>query len=144
MRKLRILHRAIGRFSSPATPFFAFTGALQTFDLHSPKRSTGYLPPTWLAEMAQLHKKQTLDVTEEKGKPNEANSVSDDTSVHRKAERPRKSGLPLKCFVVAMLVELIVTTFLGIFIAFRFGISKSLIWGLLAAGTDPPKALIFF
>jgi hypothetical protein len=144
MRKLRILHRYLGLFFSPAILFFAFTGALQTFDLHSPNKSTGYVPPAWLVEMAQLHKKQTLSLAKEKSKLKQADSVPDDPAVHKKADLPRKSALPLKCFVVVMSVGLIVTTLLGIYMAFRFGVSPWLIWGLLAAGTLLPVAMIFF
>lgn len=144
MKKLRILHRYLGLFFSPAILFFAFTGALQTFDLHSPNKSTGYVPPAWLVEMAQLHKKQTLDLAKEKSKSKQADSVSGDPAVHRKADPPRKSALPLKCFVAVMSVGLMVTTLLGIFMAFRFGVSPRLIWGLLAAGTLLPVAMIFF
>lgn len=144
MKKLRILHRYLGLFFSPAILFFAFTGALQTFDLHSPNKSTGYVPPAWLVEMAQLHKKQTLNLSKEKSKPKQADSVPGDAAVQSRTDPPRRSAVPLKCFVVIMSVGLIVTTVLGIFMTFRFGVSPTLIWGLLAAGTVLPVAMIFF
>lgn len=144
MRKLRLLHRYMGLFFSPAILFFAFTGALQTFDLHSPNKSTGYVPPAWLVEMAQLHKKQTLSLAKGKDKPAQAESRLGDPVTRKKAGQPRKSALPLKCFVVVMSVGLIVTTFLGIYMAFRFGGAPRLIWGMLAAGTLLPIAMIVF
>lgn len=144
MKKLRLLHRYMGLFFSPAILFFAFTGALQTFDLHSPNKSTGYVPPAWLVEMAQLHKKQTLNLTKAKGKPTQAEPVSDEAAADKKAGSPRKSALPLKWFVVLMSLGLIATTLLGIYMAFCFGEAPRVIWGMLAAGTLLPIAMIFF
>jgi hypothetical protein len=144
LKKLRLVHRYMGLFFSPAILFFAFTGALQTFDLHSPNKSTGYVPPAWLVEMAQLHKKQTLNLTKAKGKPTQAESVPADPPAEKKAGLPRKSALPLKWFVVLMSVGLSATTLLGIYMAFRFGGDPRLIWGTLAAGILLPVAMIFF
>jgi hypothetical protein len=144
MRKLRLLHRYMGLFFSPAILFFAFTGALQTFNLHSADKSTGYVPPAWLVEMAQLHKKQTLNLTKAKSKPTQAESESGDPAVDKKAGLPQKSALPLKWFVVVMSVGLFATTLLGIYMAFRFGGGPRLTWGMLAAGTLLPVAMIFF
>ena len=144
MRKLRLLHRYTGLFFSPAILFFSFTGALQTFDLHSPNNRTGYVPPAWLVEMAQLHKKQTLSLTKGKTKPTQAESVPQDPAVDKKAGSPHKSALLLKGFVVVMSVGLVLTTFLGIYMAFRFAGAPRMVWGLLAAGTFLPIAMIFF
>ena len=144
MRKLRLLHRYMGLFFSPAILFFSFTGALQTLGLHSPNKSTGYVPPALLVEMAQLHKKQTLNLTKGKTKPIQAESVSGDPGVEEKAGLPQKSALPLKWFVVVMSVGLLLTTFLGIYMAFRFAGAPRVVWGILAAGTFLPMAMIFF
>jgi hypothetical protein len=143
MRKLRLLHRYMGLFFSPAILFFAFTGALQTFDLHSTNKSTGYVPPAWLVEMAQLHKKQTLNLIKPKSKPTQAEPAAGDSGADKMTAPPRRSSLPLKWFVVVMSVGLIVTTILGIYMAFCFGASPKLVWGILAAGTLLPVAMIF-
>ena len=144
MKKLRLVHRYMGVFFSPAILFFSFTGALQTLDLHSPNKSTGYVPPAWLVEVAQLHKKQTLNLNKAKTKPTQTESVSQDSAVDKKNELPRKSALPLKWFVVVMSVGLVLTTFLGIYMAFRFAGAPRVVWGILAAGTFLPMAMIFF
>jgi hypothetical protein len=141
MKRLRLLHRYMGLFFSPAILFFAFTGALQTFDLHSANKSTGYVPPVWLQEMAQVHKKQTLTLKKEKTKDD---SASADTAGDKKSAAPRKSALPMKWFVFLMSVGLIVTTVLGILMAFRFGSSLVLTWSMLIAGTLLPIAMILF
>lgn len=60
----RQVHLYLGVFTAPALLFFAITGGLQTFGLHERERDGSYAPPAWLAEMAQLHKKQTLVLPE--------------------------------------------------------------------------------
>jgi hypothetical protein len=51
--------------------------------------------------------------------------------------------LPFKCFVLLMSVGLMATTLLGIYMAFRYGGSPPLVWGVLTAGTLLPAALLF-
>ena len=72
LRAARWLHLYFGVFITPALLFFAFTGALQTFSLHEaghePSRSN-YKPPAWLASLAQLHKKETLEVPARRPRP---------------------------------------------------------------------------
>lgn len=142
MKNLRLLHRYMGLLFSPAILFFAFSGTLQVFDLHSPNRSTGYIPPAWLVEIAQLHKKQTLSLP--KGKSKAVQPESGDPEVQKKETKATKSSLPLKCFVLAMSVGLMVTTFLGIYMSFRLGGERRLAWAMLVAGTLLPVAMIFF
>jgi len=92
----------------------------------------------------QLHKKETLNLTKAKIKQTQTESLSQDPAVGKKNELPRKSALPLKWFVVVMSVGLVLTTFLGIYMAFRFAGAPRLVWGILAAGTFLPMAMIFF
>lgn len=54
----RKVHLYFGLFISPALLFFAFTGAYQTLGLH--EAASDYKPPRILAELGQVHKKQTL------------------------------------------------------------------------------------
>ncbi|MEO6815820.1 MAG: PepSY domain-containing protein [Edaphobacter sp.] len=58
----RYTHLYLGVFIAPALLFFAFTGALQTFSFHETTRGSSYKPPTWIATLAQIHKKQTMTV----------------------------------------------------------------------------------
>jgi hypothetical protein len=144
MKNLRLVHRYMGLLFSPAILFFAFTGALQTFNLHSPNKSTGYVPPAWVVEMAQIHKKQTIGMPKEKSRATQAEPGSSDPGTEKKAAKPRHSTLPLKCFVLIMSLGLMATTFLGIFMAFRFKGNRRIIWGMLTAGTLLPIAMMFF
>jgi hypothetical protein len=143
LKNLRLLHRYMGLLFSPAILFFAFSGALQTFNLHEPTKSTGYVPPVWVVEMAQLHKKQTLSLPKEKTKASQSEPEPRDPADHKKTVHSQKSTLPLKCFVLVMSVGLIATTLLGIYMAFRFGGDPRLIWGMLIGGTLLPIAMMF-
>ena len=62
LKAARVLHLYIGAFISPAILFFAFTGLLQTFSLHENAKDGNYKPPRWVLSVAQLHKKQTLQI----------------------------------------------------------------------------------
>jgi hypothetical protein len=143
LKTMRQLHRYMGLLFSPAILFFGFSGALQTFNLHSPNKSTGYVPPVWVVEMAQLHKKQTLSLPKEKSKASQSEPGPRDPADQEKAGQPRKSTLPLKCFVLLMSVGLLATTLLGIYMAFRYGGDRRLIWGMLIGGTLLPVAMMF-
>jgi hypothetical protein len=143
MKRIRILHRWMGIFFSPAILFFTLSGALQTFSLHDANRKTGYVPPTWLVEMAQLHKKQTLSLPKAKNTPVEAEPEQRDPAAHKKPAQPAESGLPLKCFVLVMSAGLFLTTLFGIYMAFCYGGDRRILWGLLAGGILLPILTIF-
>jgi ABC-type dipeptide/oligopeptide/nickel transport system permease component len=48
----------------------------------------------------------------------------------------------LKGFFLATAVGLILSTLLGIYMAFKFNRSRAMVWGLLLLGTAIPVALI--
>ena len=56
LRRVRQFHLWLGMLFAPAILFFAFTGALQTFDFH--ETEDGIAPPKWIATIAAIHKKQ--------------------------------------------------------------------------------------
>lgn len=143
MKRIRILHRWMGIFFAPAILFFTMSGALQTVSLHDTNRKTGYVPPTWLVEMAQLHKKQTLSLPKAKNTPAQAEPEQGDPVARKKPAQPAASGLPLKCFVLLMSAGLFVTTLLGIYMAFCYGGDRRILCGLLAGGTLLPIITIF-
>jgi hypothetical protein len=142
MKKIRLLHRYMGLFFSPAILFFAFSGALQTFNLHKPNTTTGYVPPTWILELAQIHKDQSFVMPKEKAKTAPADADTVEKSVPKKAPKHDKSTLPFKCFVLVMTIGLMVSTLLGIYMAFRYGGDWRLVWGMLIAGTVLPMAIM--
>ena len=148
LKTVRLLHRYMGLFFSPAILFFAFSGALQTFNLHKADARTGYTPPTWILEIAQIHKSQNMNV-KIKSKPKKAESDTadpalDDAPAPRKGAKPGHSALPMKWFVVIMSVGLIVTTALGIYMSFSYGGNARLAWATLIAGVVVPIAFLMF
>jgi len=142
MKNIRILHRYMGLLFSPAILFFAFSGALQTFNLHQSNKTTGYVPPEWIVEMAQIHKKQTIRLPKEKSAPAQPKLEPRNPAPQEKETQPHKSTLPLKCFVLLMSAGLIATTLLGIYMAFRSAGDRRLIWGMLVAGVLLPIVLM--
>lgn len=142
IKNLRILHRCLGLFFSPTIVFFAFSGGLQIFNLHKPDKSTGYVPPAWIVEMAQIHKSQTLSVPKLKTKSRKPAAERGDSRTAQNSHRFDNSRLPLQCFFLVMSAGLVATTFLGIYMAFCFGGDKRLIWAMLIAGTMLPMAML--
>ena len=132
----------MGLFFSPAILFFAFSGAMQTFNLHEVNKTTGYVPPKWIVEMAQIHKKQTLAFSKEKAKPVVPESAPRDPAAQKKVVPRRNSAFLLKCFVLAMSVGLMATTFLGIYMAFRYDVKRRILLGMLIAGTLLPIVMM--
>lgn len=145
LKRVRQFHLWLGTFFAPAILFFAFTGALQTFSLHEGRPGEAYQPPQWIVKLAQIHKKQNL-ATKPPGPPRIADRAK---QAPRKDEAPAKprqdsaSTLILKWFVFLMSLGLISTTGLGIYMAFHFTRDARVIWGLLAAGTILPTAMLF-
>jgi hypothetical protein len=144
MKNIRLLHRYMGLFFSPAILFFAFSGALQTFNLHKPNKTTGYVPPTWILELAQIHKDQSVVMPKEKAKttPDDSDNVEKSAPKKTPKHEQSKSTLPLKCFVLVMSIGLMASTLLGIYMAFRYGGDWRLVWGMLIAGTVLPIAIM--
>ena len=142
MKKVQQLHLYLGTPFAPLILFFALTGILQTLEWHE-----GPGTPRWIEQIASIHKKQALQSDEPKrprAPENDAEAVN----------RPRPDGdeapyanqpspWPLKWFVVLMSLGLIVTTGLGIYMAFKYERNKTIVWGLLVAGTLLPLALLW-
>ncbi len=133
----RQLHLLLGVFFAPSIMFFAFTGALQTFGLHESAPGSSYQPPVWLQKMAQLHKKQNLQLRS----PRPPSAAGTEKRPQRPPEQ-KSSNWALKTFVAAAAVGLLVTSVLGIYMAFKFGRSRVQVWSLLIAGTVAPLLLI--
>ncbi len=136
----------LGTFFAPAILFFAITGALQTFSFHERTRGSNYDPPVLLMKLAQLHKKQTLTLAEKKAPPQETNRpVAHE--VNRPAVQPPKppsqptSTLLMKWFTFLMALGLVTTTFLGIYMSFKYNRDRRVVWGLLIAGAVLPTVI---
>jgi hypothetical protein len=59
MRRLRQIHLYLGSLFAPAILFFAFSGVLQTFDLHKDHHGLTR-PPAWIVVLSSVHKNMRL------------------------------------------------------------------------------------
>jgi hypothetical protein len=168
LKNLRLIHLYVGVFITPALLFFAFTGAIQTFSLHETTRGSSYKPPAILAELAQLHKHQTLVVDpshksssggSDKSQPNEPRSHHDDSPAASQPAQPpaapaakpastppgkAKSLLPMKIFFLLVAIGLLTSTLSGLYMSYKYIRNRRLITALLLAGIIVPLLLTIF
>ena len=147
LKAFRQIHLYIGIFISPAILFFALTGALQTFSLHETTRGSEYKPPTWIATLAQLHKKQTTTMPVRKQRPPDAAPKPGkhaDPATPPSPEPPQKSHLPMKIFFLVVSVGLFTSTLTGIYMSYKFVRNKLVVSALLLAGILIPLILLPF
>jgi hypothetical protein len=152
-------HLYLGTLFAPSIIFFAFTGSLQLFGLHESHPGDTYQAPAWVQKLGSIHKDQVLTKqhgpppgsagqpkgppkTDEENRPPQP-GPSQSENGRRNAERgPNKLTLALKWFFLATAVGLIFSTLLGIYMAFKFNRSRTLVWGMLFLGTVTPLVLI--
>lgn len=125
-------------------------------ELHKNQR----VPPRWTAE--ESTGARPVRTTAKPVDPTEAGQRnSSDKSAETRAEakggestevakspitprpRPRPKSVPLKIFVCCMATGLIISSLLGIYMAFKYSRGPALIWGLLAVGTALPALLLY-
>jgi hypothetical protein len=151
LKFVRQLHLYLGVFIAPAVLFFAFTGALQSLNLHETTPGRTYKPATWIVTLAQLHKKQTTIVPVRKSHPEASKADTDKptqptnpSSKTSTPEPPKPTHLPMKLFFVLVALSLASSTLSGIFMAYKYERSKLVITGLLLAGIAVPLLLLTF
>ncbi len=163
LKNSRLLHLYLGIFTAPALIFFSITGALQTFSLHETTRGSDYKPPKIIAELSQLHKKQTLVIPAKKpqppaqAKPEGDNSAEDKhhadksaaptPSTPKAAEAPpakTKNLIPMKIFFLFVSVSLLTSTITGLYMSYKYIRNKRLVTACLAAGIILPVLLTLF
>ena len=98
--------------------FFAVSGAWQLFALHRGLKDGSYSPPRALVILSDVHQFQHVPPTSS------------------------ESGTPLRYFIFMAAVGLMLTTVLGIIMAFRFSPSKASVILCLLAGVVIPAALL--
>lgn len=142
LKLARLAHLYLGIFTAPALLFFAVTGGLQSFGLHERERDGSYTPPAWLAETAQLHKKQTLRLPERKVRP-VAEKIA--ATSPTKAPVPREQNLlPMKIFFALVSIALLISVISGTYMAYRYTRRPVLVSCVLAAGIGVPVLLLLF
>lgn len=145
LKVCRLMHLYLGVFTAPALLFFAITGGLQTFNLHEAGRGSSYVPPRWLAVMAQLHKKQTPDIPVHRPRPAMAPApLEASTAIARprsSQQAPRRHPLPLKIFVAVVALALALSSLSGLYMAWRYTRHAWRIAAIFLAGIIVPVLL---
>ena len=161
LKNSRLLHLYLGVFTAPAIIFFSITGALQTFSLHETTRGSDYKPPKIIAELSQLHKKQTLVVPTKKTQaPTPAKPEGDKPPADKSAiDKPQtlstpspteappakpKNLLPMKIFFLFVAISLLASTVTGLYMSYRYIRNKLLVTACLVAGIILPVLLTLF
>lgn len=137
----RALHLYLGVFTAPALLFFAFTGALQSLDLHEAACGSNYKPPAWLASMANMHKKQSFEVPAKRPPP-KASSAPARTDA--KPSAPNRKPWPMKAFFVLVALSLLLSTVTGVYMGWRYTRHRRRYGAVLAAGIAVPALLMLF
>jgi hypothetical protein len=153
LRLFRKTHLYFGLFISPALLFFAFTGAVQTLSLHEAAGSS-YKPPAVLAELGQLHKKQTMvtpvrkalegGAAHEGGRADHAGAPSSSPQPAVTLAGKEKQHLPMKIFFLVVAVGLLTSTATGIYMSYKYERSQVLVTATLVAGAAVPLLLLKF
>lgn len=152
MQKLRRYHYYLGVFFAPMIILFAFSGALQTFRLQE-EEGWGSQPPAWIEWMATIHMDSKLakaKATEAKA-PETAQAAPGNPDVVKAAtpatpeppKRPKANKLPMQIFTVVMSVALLLSTCLGITIAFNTRATRRGSLVMLALGALVPLAVLY-
>jgi uncharacterized iron-regulated membrane protein len=124
MRTLRRLHLYLGCLFAPMLIFFAVTGSWQIFYWHEGTKGTsdgghGYNPPHVLVALSRIHKEAHLPPTE------------------------RWKSTPLRYFMFAAALGLVLTAVVGVIMAYRFSREPLVATVCLALGIFLPAILLW-
>lgn len=153
LKPFRTLHLYFGVFTAPALLFFAFTGALQSVNLHEAARGSDYKPPAWLASLSHMHKKQSLDVPVKRSPPKTpalavagpARTQAAAPAVGRSPSALTSRNLwPMKIFFVLVSLSLLLSTITGAYIGWRHTRHRRRYSATLVAGVVVPALLLLF
>jgi hypothetical protein len=120
LKTIRKAHLYLGTVFAPLMIFLAFSGALQTFELHDPPKDSFFKPHAWIMTLAQVHKNQRTE-----GPPSKRHSVT------------------LRWFFVIASTGLMITSVLGIYMAFKYSKRHALVYLSLALGIGLPILFLY-
>lgn len=151
LRLFRKVHLYFGLFISPALLFFALSGSVQTLSLHEAAGSS-YKPPALLAELGQLHKKQTtvMPVHKPQEGPAHDGGHGDHAAGQQSVQQPvtlaskQKQHLPMKIFFLTVALGLLSSTVTGIYMSYKYERSGLSVTATLIAGVIVPLLLLKF
>lgn len=151
LKSFRTLHLYFGVFTAPALLFLAFTGALQSVNLHEPSRGSAYRPPAWIASLAHMHKKQSFEVPVKRAPPKATTSaakapsnVGAATRTNDKPAPKPRNPWPMKLFFVLVSLSLMLSTLTGVYMGWRYTRHRRRYGAILAAGVVVPALLLLF
>lgn len=148
LKPFRTLHLYFGVFTAPALLFFAFTGALQSVNLHEDARGSDYKPPAWIVSISHMHKKQSFEVPVKRPSP-KASVASAKVAPPRANDKPppapgKRNLWPMKIFFVLVSLSLMLSTATGIYMGWRYTRNRRRYGATLAAGVVVPALLLLF
>jgi hypothetical protein len=120
IKAMRSVHLYLGVFFAPLLLFFLISGAWQTFGLNHASEDGSYEPPAIIKSLSQVHKNQRW---------------VDGAMV------PQPS-MPFRYLIVLMSAGLLLTTVLGILMAFKYT-RPWIVWGCLLMGIAVPCFLLW-
>ncbi len=141
---LRAWHSYLSIFVAPSVLFFAFTGALQLFNLH--EAHEGYQPLAVIEKLGRLHKDQIFALDERHDAapptPSAPSKEPPGSPVHNDDDK-----IPLKTFLLKWLflivaLALLSSTCIGVWIGLTHAKRRRLSWLLLSLGAVLPVVLI--
>ena len=152
----RQVHLYLGLFTAPAILFFAFTGALQTLSLNDRSPDGTYTPPHWISILAQLHKKQTRQLPQRRPAPSPAaprpqkaalSAPPDTAPATPRPQPPAFQTAPakpvaMKAFFLLVCASLLLSTFTGVWMSWRFRRNRLAFAAVLLAGIGIPLLLM--
>lgn len=153
LKSFRALHLYLGVFTAPALLFLAFTGALQSVNLHEAARGGDYKPPAWVASIAHMHKKQSFEVPVKRASPQSSianpGAASNASRPVRANDKPplapgKRNPWPMRIFFVLVSLSLILSTLTGIYIGWRHTRHRRRYGATLVAGVVVPALLLLF
>ena len=137
MKIIRKLHFWIGVLFAPTIFFFALSGGLQILGLHEGRNAS-----KWIAELALIHKDQQVTAAQRPQRRPEPSDVAPAHDAQPAPAPPHRSPL-LIVFFLMMSVGLMLSTVLGVYMAFAYKRDRRVIWGLLFAGVAIPVIGLF-
>ena len=119
IKAMRNVHLYLGVFFTPLLVFFLISGCWQAFGLHEANKSGSYAPPAIIKSLSSVHKDQKW--------------------VQGRVAKP---STPFRYLLVLMSVGLLVTTVLGVVMAFKYT-RPWIVWACLFMGISVPSLLIW-
>ncbi len=120
IKAMRNVHLYLGCFFAPLLMLFLVTGCWQTFDAHHAAKDGSYKPPAIIKSLSGVHMDQRWA----------------DNNV-----RPEPSSI-FRYLIVLMALGLLVTTVLGIMMAFKYT-RPWMVWACLSTGVFIPFFLLW-